>query len=117
VTADSFAEGDLRRNLPRFRDQALVKNRALVEKLVEFARRRGLTPAQVALAWLLSKNDGKTVVVPIPGTKRPKYVRENAAAAKVSLTRDDVSVLETVFSRDAVAGPRYSQIEELRAGT
>jgi aryl-alcohol dehydrogenase-like predicted oxidoreductase len=117
VSSDSFPPGDLRRSLPRFRDEALAKNRALVEQLAEFARKRGATPAQVALAWLLSKHDGKTVVIPIPGTKRPKYVAENAGAADLRLDREEIDYLESLFSRDAVAGERYSPVEAARAGT
>ena len=117
VDAEAFAPGDLRRNLPRFRGEALEKNRLLVEKLSAFARERGVTPAQVALAWLLSKNDGRTIVIPIPGTKRRKYVEENAAAAELKLDREGIAYLESVFSRNAVAGDRYSPIEAARAGT
>ena len=117
VTSDDFAPGDLRRNLPRFRGEALEKNRALVAKLTEFARARAATPAQIALAWLLSKNDEKTVVVPIPGTKRPKYVQENAGAAMIKLSADEVALLESIFTRDAVTGERYSPIEAARART
>lgn len=117
VTTEQFEPGDLRRNLPRFRGTALEKNQALVAQLVEFARQRNATAAQIALAWLLSKNDGKTVVVPIPGTKRPKYVLENAAAAALRLSADDVTWLESVFGRGSVAGDRYPEIEEARAGT
>jgi aryl-alcohol dehydrogenase-like predicted oxidoreductase len=117
VTKDAFAPGDIRGALPRFRGDALQKNLALVAKLADFARARGVTPAQVALAWLLSKNDGSLAIVPIPGTKRPKFVRENAAAATVKLDRGDVALLESIFSRDAIAGDRYPPIEAARAGT
>jgi aryl-alcohol dehydrogenase-like predicted oxidoreductase len=81
------------------------------------ARQRGATAVQVALAWLLAKNDGKTVIVPIPGTQRPKYVVENGGAADVRLSGDDVRWLESVFARDAVAGDRYPPVEASRAGT
>lgn len=117
VAADSFGEGDLRNRLPRFRGAAADHNRSLVARLVDFARKRGATPAQIALGWLLSKNDEKTVVVPIPGTKRPKFVVENAAATEVNLQPHEIAFLETVFSRDAIAGERYSPTEAARAGT
>lgn len=117
VDSDDFPQGDIRRNLPRFRADALDRNRALVTKLAEFARARSATPAQIALAWLLSKNDERTAIVPIPGTKRAKYVIENAAAAAIRLSAQDVEWLETVFHRTAVVGDRYSDIEARRAGT
>jgi aryl-alcohol dehydrogenase-like predicted oxidoreductase len=117
VTSDSFPPGDLRLNLPRFRGEALEKNKRLVEQLVGFAQERGVTAAQVALAWLLAKNDDRTVVVPIPGTKRTRYVQENAAAAGIKLSANDVHWLDSVFSRDSVSGDRYTSIEEARAGT
>ena len=117
VKSDTFAPTDLRGALPRFRGEALQKNLSLVARLAEFAQQRGVTSAQVALAWLLSKNDGRLVVIPIPGTKRPQFVRENAAAATLKLDRGDVALLESIFSRNAVAGDRYPPIEAARAGT
>jgi aryl-alcohol dehydrogenase-like predicted oxidoreductase len=117
VSTDDFAPGDIRRSLPRFRAGALDTNRALVARLGEFARARGATPAQIALAWLLSKNDERTVIVPIPGTKRAKYVVENAGAAAIRLAAEDVQWLESVFHRTAVVGERYPDIERQRAGT
>jgi aryl-alcohol dehydrogenase-like predicted oxidoreductase len=117
VNGEAFAPSDIRSNLPRFHGTAAAHNRALVARLVEFAKGRGLTPAQIALSWLLAKNDDKTTIVPIPGTKRPKYVIENAAAADVKLPPEDIGFLESLFSRDAVAGERYPAIEAARAGT
>jgi aryl-alcohol dehydrogenase-like predicted oxidoreductase len=117
VKNEVFAASDIRGTLPRFHGAALQTNLSLVARLVDFAQRRGATPAQVALAWLLSKNDGKSVVVPIPGTKRSEFVRQNAAAADLKLSRDEVALLESIFSRNAVAGDRYSPIEAARAGT
>jgi aryl-alcohol dehydrogenase-like predicted oxidoreductase len=80
-------------------------------------RNSNATAAQIALAWLLSKNDANTSVIPIPGTRRFKYLIENAAAANVKLSLQDVAYLETLFAPDAIAGERYPAIEAARAGT
>jgi len=117
VTTEEFGAGDIRGTLPRFHGEAARHNRSLVDQLARFAAGRQATPAQIALAWLLSKNDAATAVVPIPGTKRQQYVRENAAAADIELSAEDVAWLENLFARDAVAGERYSAIESARAGT
>jgi len=118
VPAGDFGSKDIRASLPRFKGDAAEHNRRLVDQLVAFAKERGATAAQIALAWLLSKNDdGKSSVIPIPGTKRIKYLIENAAAANVKLSAQDIAYLETLFARDAVQGDRYSPIEAARAGT
>ena len=117
VPAGDFGSKDIRASLPRFKGDAAEHNRRLVDQLVAFAEVRGATAAQIALAWLLSKNDGKSSVIPIPGTKRIKYLVENAAAANVKLSAQDIAYLETLFARDAVQGDRYSPIEAARAGT
>ena len=117
VPAGDFGAKDIRASLPRFQGDAAEHNRRLVEQFVAFAKERGATAAQIALAWLLSKNDQKSSVIPIPGTKRTRYLIENAAAANVKLSAQDISYLETLFSRDAVKGDRYSPIETARAGT
>lgn len=117
MPAGKFGERDIRATLPRFSGEAAEKNRRLVDQLVAFATQRGATAAQVALAWLLAKSDAQAAVIPIPGTKRTKYLIENAAAADLKLSGADIAWLESLFARDAVAGDRYSPIEAARAGT
>jgi aryl-alcohol dehydrogenase-like predicted oxidoreductase len=90
---------------PRFAGENFDKNRALVERVRAIAERRGLTPGQLALAWVLAKGED---VVPIPGTKRRKYLEENAAAADIKLTEDEVAELEDAVPQEEVAGERYA---------
>ncbi len=117
MPAGEFTGRDIRATLPRFHGEAAKKNRQLVDQLVAFAAQRGVTAAQVALAWLLAKGDARASVLPIPGTKRTKYLIENAAAADLKLSGADIAYLETLFAPDAVAGARYPEIEAARAGT
>jgi aryl-alcohol dehydrogenase-like predicted oxidoreductase len=98
-----FPEGDYRRTAPRFQGANFAKNLALVAKVGEIARRRSATPAQVALAWVLSRGE----VVPIFGTKSRDRLQENLDAADLVLARDDVDELEAAFPPGAAAGERY----------
>lgn len=102
---ESFAPGDFRRTNPRFQGEALRSNLRLVRGLAGFAAKRGATSAQIALAWLLSKHPD---VVPIPGTKRTRYVIENAAAADIKLDAGEIAALDELFDPAAVAGERYA---------
>jgi len=102
---ESFAPDDFRRSNPRFQGAALQKNLRLVAGLAAFARRHGATSGQIALAWILSKHSD---VVPIPGTKRPRYVIENAAATDIELTPGEITELDELFDPSAVAGDRYT---------
>lgn len=104
VNASDLAAGDFRKNLPRFNDQAAVTNAALVAKLAGFAAAKGMTNAQVALSWLLCKYPH---VVPIPGTRQIKYLEQNAAAADVKLSQQDIEQLDAMFPPDAATGRRY----------
>ena len=90
---------------PRFAADAFARNLPLVERLREIAARKGATPGQLALAWVLAKGQD---VVPIPGTKRRTYLEENAAAAKIGLNPAEVTELEAAVPPDAVAGDRYA---------
>jgi aryl-alcohol dehydrogenase-like predicted oxidoreductase len=92
-SADQFEDHDLRRRQPRFSSEAIVRNRGLVEVIRAIAARHDARPGQVALAWLLAKGPG---VVPIPGTKRTAYLRENLAAAELALTADEIAQLDAV---------------------
>ena len=100
---DDFAEGDYRRNAPRFQGENFAKNLELVEHVRRVATAKGCTPSQLALAWVLGRGDD---VVPIPGTKRAKYLDENLAAAGVTLTAAEAAELDTVLP--AAAGDRYA---------
>ncbi len=100
-----FEDGDFRAGLPRFAPGNAAANGALVDVVRAVAHAKGCTPAQVALAWLLSKGDD---IVPIPGTKRLKYLEENAAAASIALSAEEHATLEQALSRLPVAGERYT---------
>jgi aryl-alcohol dehydrogenase-like predicted oxidoreductase len=98
-------DDDWRRTNPRFQEQALRENLRLADRVTELAEARGITPAQLALAWVMAKGDD---VVPIPGTKSPRRLEENAAAADVKLTTDDLEELDGAISPEAVRGSRYN---------
>ena len=100
-SSEQLAEGDFRRGLPRFQQDALAANLAIVERVRQVAGRVGATPAQVALAWVLGRG---RYVVPIPGTKTPRYLAENAAAADVVLAPDELAELDGL---PAPTGSRY----------
>ncbi len=93
------------RRYPRFESENLAKNQVLVERVQAIAARKGVKAGQLALAWVLSKGDH---VVPIPGTKRRIYLEENAAAAAIRLTPDDVAELEAAVPRNEIVGERYA---------
>ncbi|MEU4602175.1 aldo/keto reductase [Kribbella sp. NPDC023972] len=103
---DDFEPDDMRRGLPRFTGENFQRNLDLVEKVRELAAAKGVTPGQLALAWLLAQGND---VAPIPGTKRRKYLAENLGAADVELTADDLAALDEAFPPDAVSGQRYTQ--------
>jgi aryl-alcohol dehydrogenase-like predicted oxidoreductase len=101
---DDLPEDDWRRTNPRFQEETLEQNLHLADRVREIAERRGSTPAQLALAWVMAKGQD---IVPIPGTKSPQRLEENAAAAELRLSEHDVEELEDSISRDAVRGDRY----------
>jgi len=101
---DDFDEDDFRRDSPRFSAENFGKNLELVSRVEAIAANKGFTAAQIALAWLLAQGDD---VVPIPGTKRVKYLEENVAALRVDLTPDEVAVLDSIFPPGAASGQRY----------
>jgi aryl-alcohol dehydrogenase-like predicted oxidoreductase len=102
---DDLDEDDFRRHGPRFQGEALEQNLRLVAKVEELARDKGCTPGQLALAWVLAQGED---VVPIPGTKRRKYLEENLAAAEVELTPDDLDRIGAEVP--AATGDRYDRI-------
>ena len=103
-TPDDLDPGDRRRIFPRFQGENFARNQALVEKVQDLARARGVSAAQLALAWVLARGDD---IVPIPGTKRRRYLEENVAAAPVSLTAGELAALEEIAPRGVAAGDRY----------
>jgi aryl-alcohol dehydrogenase-like predicted oxidoreductase len=101
---DDFEPDDHRRNSPRFQGENFKHNLELVEKVKQFAEASGVTPGQLALAWVLAQGED---IVPIPGTKRRKYLEENAAAVDLTLAPEIVNSLREIFPPDAAAGDRY----------
>ena len=103
---EDFADDDFRRKTPRFQGENFFRNLELVEKVRELAKRKGCTPAQLALAWVLAQGDE---IVPIPGTKRREYLEENVAALGVTLDKQELAELDSIFPQGAAAGTRYSE--------
>lgn len=103
---DDLPADDYRRNSPRFQGENFQKNLDLVERVEQIARRKKCTPAQLALAWLLAQGDD---IVPIPGTKRRRYLEENVAALAVELTPGDLDEIEDVAPKGVAAGERYHE--------
>jgi len=104
--AEEYPEGDFRRNDPRFQGENFDANMRAASVVREIATSHDATPAQIALAWLLHKGED---IVPIPGTKRRKYLEENAAAASLTLNVGEMSRLDDALRPEAIAGPRYNE--------
>ena len=103
---EDFAADDQRRHQPRFQGENFARNLALVARIQELAARKGCTPGQLALAWVLAQGDD---IVPIPGTRRRSYLDENLGALDVALTPAELAEIRAVFPADAVAGARYPE--------
>ncbi len=103
---DDLAEDDYRRHSPRFQGDNFQRNLQLVIRIEEVAREKGWTPAQLALAWVLAQGPD---IVPIPGTKRRKYLDENVGALEVELTAEDLRRMDEVLPQGAVSGTRYPE--------
>ncbi|MBA3692768.1 MAG: aldo/keto reductase [Acidobacteria bacterium] len=103
---EDLAADDYRRQSPRFQGENFDKNIKLVEKVEEIARAKGVTTSQLALAWVLAQGQD---IVPIPGTKRRKYLEQNAEAAEIILSQEELAAIEDVFPKDAVSGLRYPE--------
>jgi aryl-alcohol dehydrogenase-like predicted oxidoreductase len=103
--AEDYPEGDYRRGDPRFQGANFDANMRAASVVQELARRQGATPSQVALAWLLHKGED---IVPIPGTKRRRYLEENVAAGGLALSPEEIGELDRALAPEAVAGPRYN---------
>ena len=109
---EDMPEDDTRSaRFPRFAEENFMKNVELADRVREVADEKGVTPGQLALAWLLAQGED---IVPIPGTKRRKYLEENAGVADVTLTQDDLRRIEEAMPRGSAAGERYSE-EMMRA--
>jgi aryl-alcohol dehydrogenase-like predicted oxidoreductase len=105
TSPDDFGEDDFRHNHPRFSGENFSRNLELVERVKQLAAGKGATPSQLAIAWVLAQGDD---VVPIPGTKRRRYLEENAGALEVELTGEDLAAIEEVTPRGSAAGARYT---------
>ena len=101
---DGLASDDMRRGLPRFQSDNLAQNARLVDAVKAFAAQRGCTPGQLALAWVISRDEH---LVAIPGTKRRARLEENVAAAGITLTQEEIRAIDELLPPDAVAGARY----------
>lgn len=103
-SVEGLADNDVRRSQPRFTDGNLERNLAIVAKLNELAAAKGITAGQLALAWVQHQGED---VVPIPGTRRQKYLEENLGALAVELSTEDITAIEVVASPERIAGDRY----------
>ncbi|MFC4637279.1 aldo/keto reductase [Deinococcus hohokamensis] len=109
-TPDDLEEGDFRRHNPRFQGENFARNLALVHEVETMAAEKGCTPSQLALAWVLAQGND---LVPIPGTKRVKYLEDNLGALQVTLTPEDLARMDAVFPPSAAAGERYPDMRSV----
>ena len=105
TSLDDLADNDWRRSMPRFEQENFGRNLELVERIKALAARKGCSPAQLALAWVLAQGDD---IVPIPGTKRRGYLEENIGALDVHLAPDELAEIDAILPAGAAAGSRYS---------
>jgi aryl-alcohol dehydrogenase-like predicted oxidoreductase len=101
---DDLPADDARRNLPRFQGENFQKNLELVKKIEQLAAAKSCTPSQLALAWVLARGDD---IVPIPGTKRAKYLDDNLASVNVRLSGEELAQIDAVLPVGAASGQRY----------
>jgi len=104
TSPDDFAPDDYRRLSPRFQGENFAKNLELVERIKAIAQRKGITAGQLALAWVMAQGDD---IVPIPGTKRRKYLEENVTAVQVEISVDELAEIAEALPRGAASGERY----------
>ncbi|MBO1271277.1 aldo/keto reductase [Shewanella sp. 4t3-1-2LB] len=104
-SVDDFDADDYRRFNPRFQGENFQRNLALVDAVTELAQAKGITPSQLALAWLLAQDQH---LIPLFGTKRRKYLQDNIQAAEVHLSTEELAAIDKVFPADKVAGSRYA---------
>ncbi|APJ04240.1 aldo/keto reductase [Silvanigrella aquatica] len=103
---EDLSKDDFRHNLPRFKEENLRKNNAIILELKEISKKKNCTVAQLALAWVLAKGDN---IVPIPGTKRERYLLENIQAANIKLTEDELKAMSKIAPSHVIAGERYTK--------
>src|SRR5262245_54118460 len=103
---EDFEEDDYRRHNPRFQGENFTRNLRLVDVVTALAAKKAILPSQLALAWVLAQGDD---LVPIPGTKRRKYLEENVGAMDVTFTIEELATINALFPPDAAAGPRYPE--------
>jgi aryl-alcohol dehydrogenase-like predicted oxidoreductase len=113
IKKNEFAENDFRRISPRFQGESFQRNLKLVERVEQLATQNNCTPAQLALGWVLAQGDD---IVPIPGTKRRKYLEEDLGALDVRLTASDLAKINEIVPRGAAAGTRYPEVHMKRVG-
>jgi aryl-alcohol dehydrogenase-like predicted oxidoreductase len=103
---DDFDKNDFRKYSPRFKGENFQKNLELVNKVNQLVKNKGITPAQLALAWVLNRGND---IVPIPGTTKIKHIEENVKAADIKLTEDELQEIDEIFPMDAASGLRYPE--------
>jgi aryl-alcohol dehydrogenase-like predicted oxidoreductase len=103
---DDFTADDLRRNNPRFQGENFARNLRLVDELKRLALAKGYTPAQLALAWVLSRGEQ---IVPIPGTRHRARLEENMAALRIEMRHEEIASISAMFPPSAAAGARYNE--------
>jgi aryl-alcohol dehydrogenase-like predicted oxidoreductase len=108
LDVDTFEEDDFRKHLPRYSGDYLENNQNLASEFAAVATRKQITPAQLALAWVLAQGNN---IIPIPGTKRRKYLEENAGAVDVNLSHEDLEEIEALLKKYPNIGPRYTEHE------
>lgn len=108
LNASALKQDDFRKHLPRYSGEYWENNQKLAAEFAALAASKNITPAQLALAWVLAQGDN---VIPIPGTKRRKYLEENAAAAEVVLSQEDMEEIEGLLQKYPNTGPRYTEDE------
>jgi aryl-alcohol dehydrogenase-like predicted oxidoreductase len=108
LNAGALEEDDFRKHLPRYSGEYGENNQKLASEFSALAEKKNITPAQLALAWVLAKGDN---IIPIPGTKRRKYLEENAASTDVILSHDDTEEIERLLKEYPNTGPRYTESE------
>jgi aryl-alcohol dehydrogenase-like predicted oxidoreductase len=106
LAVDQLSATDFRRTLPRYNDENRDNNQSLASAFAGLAADKQLTAAQLALAWVLAQGDD---IIPIPGTKKRKYLEENAGAVEVILSESDKEAIEALLARYPNTGPRYSE--------
>ncbi|MCD0472483.1 aldo/keto reductase [Flavobacterium sp. JAS] len=106
LNVDTFADNDFRRTLPRYQQENINNNNILVREFAAMAQNKECTPAQLALAWVLAQGDD---IIPIPGTKKRKYLQENAMAVDVNITNDDLMTIDKLLKQYPIIGDRYSE--------